>query len=161
MNPCDCRHQKEKCVRVIFYIEKIFFWTILMYIQISKKNFLLLFIVFTERPRVFNVVWCKSVENLSHLIRVNSRLWIRINPDQFFNPDESEVGIIRIDSDSFGLRTSHGFINIGSLDRKLFLYWLGWVQISSGTDLGMNRYKSDWFRISFNPKLLPRVSASL
>ena len=29
-------------------------------------------------------------------IRLNPRLWIRMNPDQFFNPNESEIGIIRI-----------------------------------------------------------------
>ena len=32
-------------------------------------------------------------------IRLNPRLWIRMNPDQFFDHNESEVGIIRTDSD--------------------------------------------------------------
>ena len=58
------------------------------------------------------LVGCKSVENLSDLIRVNPRLWIRMN--QFFNANESEVGIFRIDSDwEFNLNHSDlGFIRI-------------------------------------------------
>ena len=39
--------------------------------------------------KVINLVWCKSIENLSELIED----WIRINLEQFFNPNESEVGI--------------------------------------------------------------------
>ena len=50
----------------------------------------------------FNLVWCKSVENLSDLIRVNPN-----KSEQFLNPDESEVGIIRTDSDwEFSLNPS-------------------------------------------------------
>ena len=49
--------------------------------------------------KVFNLVWSNSVKNQSVSIRVNPRLWIRVNPDQSFNPHESEVGILRIDSD--------------------------------------------------------------
>ena len=39
------------------------------------------------------------ISTSSETIRVNPRLRIRMIPDLFFNPDESEVGIIRIDSD--------------------------------------------------------------
>ena len=46
--------------------------------------------------KVFNLIERKSVENLSD--RVNPRIWIRINLNQFFNPNESDVGIIHIDS---------------------------------------------------------------
>ena len=53
--------------------------------------------------KVFNLVWCNSVKNQSVSIWVNPRLWIRMNPDPSFNPHESEVGILRIDSDWFGL----------------------------------------------------------
>ena len=47
-------------------------------------------------------------------IRFNPRLWIRMNPDQFFDPNESEIGIIRIDSDwEFSLNHSDlAFIRI-------------------------------------------------
>ena len=67
--------------------------------------------------KVFVLVRWKSVENLSDLIRVNPRLWIWMNQDQFFNPNESEIGIIRIVSDwEFSLNHSDlGFIRIGSL----------------------------------------------
>ena len=40
--------------------------------------------------KVFNLVWLKLVENLYELIR--------INPDQSFNPNESAIGIIRIEN---------------------------------------------------------------
>ena len=63
---------------------------------------------------VFNFVWCKSVDNISDLIRVNPRLRIRMIKNQFFNPNETEVEIIRIEdtvkviltSDSVGLEVS-------------------------------------------------------
>ena len=45
-----------------------------------------------------------------------------MNPKQFFNPNESEVGIIRIENsvliiliNSLGLKTSFAFIRIGSV----------------------------------------------
>ena len=68
-----------------------------------------------------------------------------MNPDQFFDPNEYEVGIIWIEnsvqiiliSDSFGLRTSLGLIRIGS-----------------DTDFGINWNKSDWFGINFNSEFL-------
>ena len=47
--------------------------------------------------KVFNLTWCNSVKNQTVSIRVNPRLWIRMNPDQSFNPHESEVGILRIE----------------------------------------------------------------
>ena len=45
----------------------------------------------------FSLVWCKSVENLSDLIRESEAL----NPNEsgsFFNPDESEVEIVWIEN---------------------------------------------------------------
>ena len=56
-----------------------------------------------------------------------------MNPDQFSNPNKSEVGIIRIKNsiqiiltvDSFGLRTSFGFIPIGSFGLSQIEFGLG------------------------------------
>ena len=38
---------------------------------------------------------------------------------------------------------------------KLFSDRLGWVEIGADTDFGINRNKSNWFRMNFNPKVLP------
>ena len=90
------------------------------------------------RKKNVNLVWCKSVENLSNLIRVNLRLWIRMNLDNFWilmNPRSELFEWIRIEgtvqiiltSNSFGLRTSFGLIQIRSL--------------------GLSRIKSDWILV--------------
>ena len=69
-------------------------------------------------------------------IRLNPRLWIRMNPDQFFNPNESEIGLIRIDSDwKFSLNHSDlGFIPIGRLELSRIEFWLG-LKISDSIGL--------------------------
>ena len=87
--------------------------------------------------KVFNLVWCNSVKNQSVSIRVNPRLWIRMNPDQHFNPNESEVGILRIDSD-WVFRLNHsdlGFIWI----KNFFRIHSDWK----------SRIESDWFGLNF------------
>ena len=105
-----------------------------------------------------NLVRCKSVENLSDLMRVNSRLWIRMNPDNFcllMNLRSELLGLIRIEnsvliiltSDSFGLRTSFGLIRIRNFglsriksDRILFRI----------KNLGLTRIETDWFLIDLH-----------
>ena len=87
--------------------------------------------------KVFNLVWCNSVKNQSVSIWVNPRLWIRMNPDQSFNPHESEVGILRIDSD-WVFRLNHsdlGFIWI----KNFFRIHSDWK----------SRIESDWFGLNF------------
>ena len=87
--------------------------------------------------KVFNLVWCNSVKNQSVSIRVNPRLWIQMNPDQSFNPHESEVRILRIDSD-WVFRLNHsdlGFIWI----KNFFRIHLDW----------QSRNQSDWFGLNF------------
>ena len=87
--------------------------------------------------KVFNLVWCKSIKNLSDFIRVNPKLWIRMNPDQFFNRNESEIGIIRIDSD-FAFSSNRydlGFIRI----KNFFRIRSDWK----------SRIESDWIGLNF------------
>ena len=87
--------------------------------------------------KVFNLVWCNSVKNQSVSIRVNPRLWIRMNPDKSFNPHEFEVGILRIDSD-WVFRLNHsdlGFIWI----KNFFRIHSDWK----------SRIESDWFGLNF------------
>ena len=75
-------------------------------------------------------------------IRLNPRLWIRMNPDQFLDPYEFEVGIIRMENsvsiiltwDWFGLRTSFGFIRIGNLGLSRIEFRLG-LKISDWDEL--------------------------
>ena len=62
------------------------------------------------------------------------------------------VGFIRIES---LLRRTDFYPNYIKRDWKLFF---GLTRMSS--DFGMNRKKSDWFRMNFNPKLLPGTSHS-
>ena len=98
-------------------------------------------------------------------IGINLRLWIRMNPDQFFNSDESEVEIIRLENFVrnerlrfnriefwFGLKISDWFlIALHQLKLKIFF---GLTRISSE----INRNKSHWFGMNFNPKLLSGIS---
>ena len=93
----------------------------------------------------------------------NPRLWIRMNPNQFFNSGESDVVIIRIDSDwEFILNHSDlGFIRIQNFvqirinfqsilikrDRKLFLDRLGLVWIEIFEWIGLNLIYSEWISI--------------
>ena len=87
--------------------------------------------------KVFNLVRCNSVKNQSVSIPVNPRLWIRMNPDQSFSPHESEVGILRIDSD-WVFRLNHsdlGFIWI----KNFFRIHSDWK----------SRIESDWFGLNF------------
>ena len=89
--------------------------------------------------KVFNLVWCNSVKNQSESIRD----WIQMNLDQSFNPNESEVRILRIDSDWL-FRLNHsdlGFIWIKNFFR---------IHLDS-----KSRIESDWLGMNFNPKLLP------
>ena len=87
--------------------------------------------------KVFNLVWYNSVWNQSVSIRVNPRPWIRMNPDQSVNPNESEVGILRIDSDwVFSLNHSDlGFIWI----KNFFRIHSDWK----------SRLESVWFGLNF------------
>ena len=82
-----------------------------------------------------------------------------MNPNesgQFFNPDESKVGMIRIEnsvwiiltSDSFGLRTSFGLIWIGSLILSRIEFWL-WLKILDWHGLIFNRFTSNKIENSF------------
>ena len=59
-------------------------------------------------------------------IQFNPSRWIRTNPEQFFNPNESEVGIIRIESNwEFSLYHSDlGFIRIKNFFR-IHPDWIG------------------------------------
>ena len=87
--------------------------------------------------KVFNLISCNSVKNQSVSIRVNPRFWIRMNPDQSFNPHESEVGVLWIDSD-WVFRLNHsdlGFIWI----KNLFRIHPDWKF----------RIESDWFGLNF------------
>ena len=100
--------------------------------------------------KVFNLVWCNSVKNQSVSIRVNPRLWIRMNPNQYFNPNESEVGILRIDSDwvfrlnhsDLGLIWIKNFIRIESLG--LSLIDSDWILVRI-KNLGLTRIETHWF----------------
>ena len=87
--------------------------------------------------KVFNPVGCNSVKNQSVSIRGNSRLWIRINPDQSFNPHESEVGILRIDSD-WVFRLNHSDLG--------FIWIKNFFRIQSDWK---SRFESDWFGLNF------------
>ena len=120
--------------------------------------------------------WCELVEKISNLIRMN--------PDQFFNPNKSEIGIIRIGNsvkiiltlDPFGFlrRQRLGLTRIKS--RFGLKVWdsiglifnrfastrsttfFGLTRMSLDTDFGMNWYKYDSFGMNPNPKLLPGFS---
>ena len=87
--------------------------------------------------KVFNLVWCNSVKNQSVSIWVNPRLWIRINPDQSFNPNESDVGILRIDSD-WVFRLNHSDLE--------FIWIKNFFRIHSDWK---SRIESDWFGLNF------------
>ena len=67
-----------------------------------------------------------------------------MNLDQSFNPNESEVGIIRIDSDwEFSLNHSDlGFIRIESYG--LSPIELDWILVRI-KNLGLTRIETDWF----------------
>ena len=87
--------------------------------------------------KLFNLVWCNSVKNQSVSIQVNPRLWIRMNPDQSFNRNESEVGILRIDSD-WEFRLNHSDLG--------FIWIKNFFRINSGWK---SRIESDWFGLNF------------
>ena len=107
------------------------------------------------------------------------RDWIWMISDQFFSPNESEVGIIRVDSD-WEFSSNHsdlGFIRIGRLGLAQIEFWFGlkisdWFLINLHqtrlqTYFGLTRIEFVRIRISeriginliffvmnFNPKLL-------
>ena len=81
-----------------------------------------------------------------------------MNPDQSFNPNESEVGILRIDSD-WVFRLNHsdlGFIWIKNFFRinldwksRIESDWFGWILIWI-KNLGLIRIETDWFLIELH-----------
>ena len=136
------------------------FWTNQIYSEICNRTH--------PSQSDFNLVWCKSVEDLSELIRYFEFEWIRTN---FFNPYESEVRIIRIEnlveiiltSNSFGLRTSFGFIRIGSLGLNRIEFWLR-LKISYWDGLIFNQITlneiENFFRIDLDELGLVRIQTS-
>ena len=95
--------------------------------------------------KVFNLIWCNSVNNQSVSIRVNPRLWFRMNPDQSFNPHESEVGILRIDSD-WVIRLNHSDLG--------FIWIKNFFRIGS---LGFSLIDSDWILVKIKNLGLTRI----
>ena len=95
----------------------------------------------TNPKNVLYLICWKMVKNRSDLIRFNPRQqskWIR---NQVFNPNISEVGMIRINSDwKFGLdQSENGYIRIENL-----------VRIHLDCCLGLNRIRSDRFFTIFH-----------
>ena len=102
------------------------------------------------------------------LIRIENSVWIILTSDSFGLT--TSFGLIRIGSlgldrieFSLGLKIPD-WLGLRRIDFqpiyikrnwKLFSDWIGWVRIGADTDFGINRNNSDWFRINFNPKLLP------
>ena len=108
-------------------------------------------------------------------------MWMK--PDHIFSPDESQVWIIRVDSDwEFSLNHCNlEFMRISRLRMNWIKFWFGlkisdWFLIDlyqtrlknffglarmrSDTDFGMNWNESDWFEMNFNPKLLPGAATA-
>ena len=156
------------CNFVNFAQINIKFWTQIFetfyFVKLKKSNFLNFTTkkfrikihsepIWVNPKKIFNLVYCKSVENLSDLIRVNPRLWIWMIPDNFgilMNPRSKLFGLIRIEnsvqiiltSDSFGLRTSFGLIRIGSLGLSRIKSDWTYVRIKN---FGLTRIETDWF----------------
>ena len=111
----------------------------------------------TNPKNVLYLVWWKTVKR-SDLIRFNPRQlseWIR---NQVFNPDQSDLGFVRIDSDwKFGLDQSElGLIRIANLVSD----WFRFIRIDVSELVGLSRMDfwsffiklytkrfSDWFVI--------------
>ena len=79
--------------------------------------------------------------------------WLRIHSDWKFRIELDwilvrikNLGLIWIERDWF-------LPNYIKRDWTILLDWLAWVRIGANTDFEMNRDKSDWFGMNFNPKL--------
>ena len=124
----------------------------------------------TNPKNVLYLVWWKTVKNQSDLIRLNSETSIWMNPNQSetrfsiqINPNESKVGIIRINSDwKIGLDQSDlGLIRIHSdwclrINRIMLDCFLTvFHQTRYKTFFGLVRNDSHWLGMNFNPILSP------
>ena len=100
--------------------------------------------LFRSNPKnVLYLVWWKTVKNQSDLIRLIPKDQSEPIRNQVFNPDKSELRLIQTE---FSIRINPNESKVGltriDLDWKL---GFGLVRIHSDWCLGINRIKSDWF----------------
>ena len=91
---------------------------------------------------------------------------IQINPNHFFNPNESEVGVIRIENSVWIIFSSESFGFIWGLEGlywvglKIISDWLRWVRIQISKWIGIDLIGSEWISIrNFSFTLLEFLNA--